>query len=168
MTAEVMDEQGWFHTGDIGEMVEGQFLKITDRKKEIFKTSGGKYVAPQLIENKLKESNLIEQAMVVGDGQKFPSVLLVPSFAALREWAKTQGLTYTSDAGMIVKAEVLDKFQKELDLFNEHFAQYERVKKFTLLPVLWDVEGGELTPTLKLKRKIIYAKYKDWIDKMYA
>ena len=168
LTAEVMDEEGWFHTGDIGELVEGQFLKITDRKKEMFKTSGGKYIAPQLIENKLKESALIEQAMVVGDGQKFPSVLLVPSFSALQEWAKAQELTYTSDVDMITKAEVLNKFQKELDSFNEQFAQYERVKKFALLPVLWGIEGGEMTPTLKLKRKNIHAKYKDHIDRMYA
>ncbi|MBC7921981.1 MAG: long-chain fatty acid--CoA ligase [Ferruginibacter sp.] len=168
LTAEVMDEEGWFHTGDIGEMVEGQFLKITDRKKEMFKTSGGKYIAPQLIENKLKESILIEQAMVVGDGQRFPSVLLVPSFPALREWAKTQGLTYTSDADMVTKSDVVDEFQKELNSLNEHFAQYERVKRFALLPNLWGVEGGELTPTLKLKRKIIYAKYKDQIDQMYT
>ncbi len=167
LTAEVIDKDGWFHTGDIGEMVENKFLKITDRKKEMFKTSGGKYVAPQMIENKLKESMLVEQAMVVGDGQKHPSALIVPAFLALKEWAKLHNIPYTTDENMITKSEVLDKYQAEIDKLNLSFAQYEQVKKFVLLPNIWSIEGGELTPTLKLKRKIINTKYKDQIDSLY-
>jgi long-chain acyl-CoA synthetase len=168
LTAEAIDREGWFHTGDIGEMVEGKFLKITDRKKEMFKTSGGKYVAPQVIENKLKESMLIEQVMVVGESQKHPSALIVPSFQGLRDWTKLHTIEYTTDENMITKPEVLAKYQSELDQFNQNFAQYEQVKKFILMPKLWSIEGGELTPTLKLKRKIINSKYKEKIDQLYA
>jgi long-chain acyl-CoA synthetase len=168
LTDEAIDKEGWFHTGDIGEMVEGKFLKITDRKKEMFKTSGGKYVAPQIIENKLKESILIEQAIVVGESQKHPSALLVPSFSSLRDWAKLHTIEYTTDEEMIRKTEIIEKFQSEIDKFNQSFAQYEQIKKFILLPTLWSIEGGELTPTLKLKRKIIHAKYKELIDQMYS
>jgi long-chain acyl-CoA synthetase len=168
LTAEAIDKDGWFHTGDIGEIVEGQFLKITDRKKEMFKTSGGKYVAPQMIENKLKESILIEQTIVVGEGQKHPAALIVPAFSSLRDWSKLHNLEYTTDEEMIRKPEVLAKFQSEIDKFNQNFAQYEQIKKFVLLPKIWSIEGGELTPTLKLKRKIIHSKYKDHIDRLYV
>jgi long-chain acyl-CoA synthetase len=168
LTAEAIDREGWFHTGDIGEMVEGKYLKITDRKKEMFKTSGGKYVAPQMIENKLKESILIEQAIVVGESQKHPAALLVPSFSSLRDWAKLHSIDYTTDEEMIGKPEIIDKIQSEIDKFNQNFAQYEQIKKFVLLPKLWSIEGGELTPTLKVKRKIIHSKYKEFIDRMYS
>ncbi|RIJ37273.1 AMP-dependent synthetase/ligase [Pontibacter oryzae] len=167
LTAEAIDAEGWFHTGDIGEMIDGKYLKITDRKKEMFKTSGGKYVAPQPIENKLKESVVIEQVMIVGDGRKYASALIVPSFLGLQDWASHKGLKYTSDEEMIKHPDVIEKFKREIDKANEGLAQYETVKKFTIIPNLWTVETGELTPTLKVKRKVITANYHDVIESMY-
>ncbi|GAB2552015.1 AMP-dependent synthetase/ligase [Rufibacter soli] len=167
LTAEVIDPDGWFHTGDIGELVEGRFLKITDRKKEMFKTSGGKYVAPQLIENKLKESLVIEQVMVVGEGEKFPGALIVPAFDGLQEWCKIHHIPYTTNEEMIKKPEILEKFQKEIDKANETLAQYERIKKFVVLPKAWSVETGEMTPKLSIKRKVITANNKDLIEGLY-
>lgn len=166
-TAEVIDEQGYFHTGDVGEIVEGRFLKITDRKKEIFKTSGGKYIAPQVMENKYKESLVIEQIMVIGESEKFPAALIVPSFDNLRKWAEMKDLNYTTDAQMIGEPAVQDKFTREIEKYNESFARYEKVKKFRLLPELWSIEGGELTPTLKLKRKAIMNKYRSEVKDIY-
>jgi long-chain acyl-CoA synthetase len=167
LTAETIDSDGWLHTGDIGEFVQGKFLKITDRKKEIFKTSGGKYIAPQRIENKLKESLVIEQAMVVGEGQKFPAVVISPFFQSLRDWCKIKDIPYTTDAEMIKHPKVLDKFQREVDKCNEGLGQFEKVKKFVLVPHTWSVQTGELTPTLKLKRKVLYDKYKHLILPMF-
>ena len=167
LTDEVIDQAGWFHTGDIGTFVQDKYLKITDRKKEMFKTSGGKYIAPQSIENKLKESVLIEQALVVGEGQKFPSVLIVPSFTGLQDWCKLHNIPYTSDAEMIAHPEVKAKFKKEINAYNESFAQWEQVKKFELLPKLWSIESGEMTGKLSLKRKIIYQNNRDLIEKLY-
>jgi long-chain acyl-CoA synthetase len=167
LTAEVIDKDGWFHTGDIGTYVEGRYLKITDRKKEIFKTSGGKYVAPSSLENKFKESRFIEQMMVVGDGQKFPGALIVPNFAFLKSYCEIKNIPYTSDAEIIKNPEILARFQKEVDTYNESFAQYEKIKKFALLPKLWTVESGDLTPTQKVKRKVISAKLKDLIEGLY-
>ncbi|WP_066832949.1 AMP-dependent synthetase/ligase [Rufibacter ruber] len=167
LTAEVIDPDGWFHTGDIGEFVEGKYLKITDRKKEMFKTSGGKYIAPQLIENKLKESLVIEQVMVVGEGEKFPGALIVPAFEGLQEWCRIHSINYTTNEEMIRKPEVLDKFQKEIDKANEQLAQYEKIKKFVLLPNLWSVESGEMTPKLSIKRKIITNNNRALIDSLY-
>ncbi|AKD02492.1 long-chain fatty acid--CoA ligase [Pontibacter korlensis] len=167
LTKEVIDKDGWFHTGDIGEMIDGKYLKITDRKKEMFKTSGGKYVAPQPIENKLKESVVIEQVMIVGDGRKYASALIVPSFMGLQDWANHKGIKYTTDEEMIKHPEVIAKYKRELEKANEGLAQYETVKKFALIPKLWTVESGELTPTLKVKRKIITANYKDVIESLY-
>lgn len=166
-TAEAIDSDGWFHTGDIGELSEGKYLKITDRKKEIFKTSGGKYVAPQLVENKLKESVLIEQAIVVGEGQKFPSALLIPEFNALKDWCSRSGIDYLNDAQMIKNPKVKEKFDEEVKSLMKDIAQYEQVKKVELLPCLFTIDSGELTPTLKLKRKVIHNKYKDLIEGMY-
>ena len=166
-TAEAIDSEGWFHTGDIGELSEGKYLKITDRKKEIFKTSGGKYVAPQLVENKLKESVLIEQAIVVGEGQKFPSALIIPDFNALKEWCSRNGIDYGDDAQMIKNDKVKDKINQEVKDLMKSIAQYQQVKKVELLPKLFTIESGELTPTLKLKRKIIHGKYKELIEGMY-
>jgi len=168
LTAEVLDRDGWFHTGDIGEIQEGKFLKITDRKKEIFKTSGGKYIAPQQIENLLKESLVIEQAMVVGDGQKFPGALLVPSFLSLQEWCKIKDIPYTSNADMIKSPVIIEKFQRELDKTNEKLAQYEKIKKFAIVEGPWNVDTGEMTPTLKLKRKVLQQAYQAQIDAFYA
>ena len=167
LTAEAIDAEGWFHTGDIGEFTEGKFLKITDRKKEMFKTSGGKYVAPQLIENKFKESRFIEQIMVVGDGQKFPGALIVPAFDALRKWSAIKNIHYTDDADMVKNSVIIERIQREVDELNESLAQYEKIKKFILLPRLWTINDGELTPTLKVKRKIIVAKNKEQIEGMY-
>lgn len=167
LTADVMKD-GWFHTGDVGEMVEGKFLKITDRKKEMFKTSGGKYVAPQLMENRFKESLLIEQLCVIGDNRRFPAALITPSFENLREWCTRHEIPYTTDEQMIKNPKVLDKYQSEVDHFNEKFAQWERVKKFALLPRAWGIESGELTPTLKLKRRVINDKYAAEIEALYA
>ncbi|MCS6794891.1 MAG: long-chain fatty acid--CoA ligase [Raineya sp.] len=167
-TAEVFTEDGWLKTGDIGEWVQGKYLKITDRKKEIFKTSGGKYIAPQPIENNLKLSLYIEQAMVIGENQKFPAVLIVPFEEALRNWCAEQGLPYENLAQAIDLAEVQMLYQQEIDKVNESLAQYEKIKKFVLLPTTWSIEGGELTPTLKLKRKNILQKYESYINEIYS
>jgi long-chain acyl-CoA synthetase len=166
-TAEAIDPEGWFHTGDIGMMVDGKYLKITDRKKEIFKTSGGKYVAPQLVENKLKESIFIEQCMVVGEGQKFPSALVIPEFIALAAWCKQQGIEVGSPAEMITNAKVINKMDEEVQSAMASVAKYEQVKKFVLLPRLFTIQDGEITPTLKLKRKQIYAKHEKEILALY-
>ncbi|MDW8286807.1 MAG: long-chain fatty acid--CoA ligase, partial [Flammeovirgaceae bacterium] len=167
-TAEAIDADGWLHTGDIGEFVEGKYLKITDRKKEMFKTSGGKYVAPQVLENKFKECLLIEQIAIVGEGRKFPAALIVPNFEALREWCVQNGIIYSSPQEILKNRVVVNKFQKEIDMQNLYFGQWEKVKKFTLLTQPWTIDSGELTPTLKLKRRIINEKYKTHIEAMYA
>lgn len=168
-TAEVMKD-GWFHTGDIGEMREGKYLKITDRKKEIFKTSGGKYIVPQAIENKLKESRFIEQAMVIGEGEKFPSALLVPTYDFIREWAKRKEIHLEDDsnAALCSNEKVCTRIQKELDELNGDLGKWEQIKQFQLLPQELSIEGGELTPTLKLKRKKIMAIHKDSVAKIYS
>lgn len=167
-TAEAIDADGWFHTGDIGEIVEGKYLKITDRKKEIFKTSGGKYVAPQLVENKLKESAFIEQCMVVGEGQKFPSALVIPEFAALQYWAKQENIAFEGNEDLIKNKRVIEKMEEEVKETMKSVAQYEQVKRFVLLPQLFTIQDGELTPTLKLKRKVIYQKYESLILPLYT
>jgi long-chain acyl-CoA synthetase len=168
-TAESIDKDGWFHTGDIGEFVEDKFLKITDRKKEIFKTSGGKYIIPQAMENKFKESRFIEQIYVMGDGQKFPSALLVPNFGFVREWAGRKGISDDLSTNELILGhkKIQDRFQIEVDLFNEGFGQWEKIKRFRLLPKEFSIDGGELTPTLKLKRKFILAKYQNEFDSIY-
>jgi long-chain acyl-CoA synthetase len=166
-TAEAIDTDGWFHTGDIGEIVEGAFLKITDRKKEIFKTSGGKFVAPQMVENKLKESLLIEQAIVVGEGQKFPSALLVPEFEGLKKWCSENGINYTTNEEMVKNSRVKAKIEEEVGRLNVDLAKYEQVKKFELLPQALAEATGELTPTLKPKRKVISTKFEGLILGMY-
>lgn len=168
-TKEVLDDDGWLHTGDIGEMVEGQYLKITDRKKEIFKTSGGKYIAPQLMENKFKESRFIEQLMVIGEGEKMPAALIVPSFESLREWSKIKGIDIGStDSEIAAHPKVIERIQEDVDKFNQTFGKWEQIKKFELLPSEWSVETGELTPTLKLKRKVILEMYKNEYQKIYG
>lgn len=167
LTADVIDAEGWFHTGDIGELSADGFLRITDRKKEIFKTAGGKYVAPQIIENKFKESVLIEQVMVVGENRKFPSALIVPNFMALQAWCEKKGLAYTNAAEMIQHPEVLDKYQREVERYNAGFGRWEQVKKFRLLAKEWSIDASELTPKLSLKRKVIYEKNLNLIEDMY-
>lgn len=166
LTQEVIIDE-WFHTGDIGTLIDGKFLKITDRKKEIFKTSGGKYVAPQPIENKMKESRLIEQMMVVGAGQKFPAALIVPSFAAFKEQFKQKGKPYPGNEALVNDPEIIKQIHNTVKRYNEHFNHVEQVKKIKLLAHEWTIEGGELTPTLKLKRKVILDKYATAIDAIY-
>ncbi len=160
-------EGGWFHTGDIGEFVDGKYLKITDRKKDQFKTSGGKYIYPQLIENKFKESQFIEQVMVIGEGRRFPSALIVPNFEVLKEFFRKKKLEYVSDAEAIAHPEVEMLMAKQLERLNKNFAQYEKIKQIRMLPKLWTVESGELTPTLKCKRKVIKERYNDVIEDIY-
>jgi len=169
-TKEVLDDDGWFHTGDIGEIVDEKFLKITDRKKEIFKTSGGKYIIPQVMENKFKESRFIEQIMVIGEGEKHPAALIVPSYDYMREWAKRKDVSLKDDSNQtLVESEaVISRIQKEIDKYNELFGGYEQIKKFELLPEEMSVEGGELTPTLKLKRKVIMDIHADRVKKIYG
>jgi long-chain acyl-CoA synthetase len=166
LTAETVVD-GWLHTGDIGIIVDNRFLKITDRKKEIFKTSGGKYVAPQPIENKMVESPFIEQIMVVGAEQKFAGALIVPAFRVIAEWSKKQGLNLTEPSEIIRNEKVLEHFRDIVEECNKNFNPVEQVKKFELLPFEWSVDGGELTPTLKLKRKVIQEKYKEAIARIY-
>lgn len=167
LTAEVISADGWFHTGDIGQFIDGKFLKLTDRKKEIFKTSAGKYVAPQAVEAKLKESFFVEQAVVVGDGQKYAAALIVPSFDAIKEFCRVESIAYTSDAEIIKNEKVLAKFRVEVENANKDLAPYERVKKYHLLPSELSVANGELTPTLKPKRRIIQEKYKTEIEGLF-
>ncbi len=167
LTAEVIDEEGFFHTGDIGELLEGKYLCITDRKKEIFKTAGGKYIAPQTLENKYKESLFIEQIMVLGENERFPSALIVPSFATLKDWCAKMDIPFTSNTEIIKNEQVINKIQSEIDLYNQGFGHWEQVKKFEILPVEWSIEGGELTPKLSFKRKIILEKNKALIEKIY-
>ena len=166
LTAETIID-GWLHTGDIGVFEEERFLKITDRKKELFKTSGGKYVAPQPIENKMKESPFVEQMMIVGAEQKFVGALIVPSMPNLKEWMRQQNIPFTTNEAVIHHPKVLELYRKLIDSFNEFFNHVEQVKRFELLPNEWTIDSGELTPTLKLKRKVIMEKYKDAIERIY-
>lgn len=167
LTAETIDKDGWFHTGDIGEIVGGRFLKITDRKKEMFKTAGGKYVAPQTIENKFKETVLVEQVMVLGENRKFPAALIVPNFVALKAWAAKKGINYSTDEEMAKNPQVIEKFNQIVELTGKDFGKWEQVKRFVLLPKQWSIDGGELTPKLSLKRKVILEKNAVLIDKIY-
>ncbi len=167
LTAEVMDGE-WLRTGDIGTMVDGKFLTITDRKKELFKTSGGKYVAPQPIENKMVESDWIEQIMVVGEKQKFVGALIVPAFQALKAWYDSQGKPYPGNQAVTQDSEVKAMIREAINNYNENFNPIEQVKKFVLMPYQWSIENGELTPTLKLKRKVIVRKYEELIGSMYG
>lgn len=167
LTAECIDQDGWFHTGDIGVWVDNKFLKITDRKKEIFKTSGGKYVAPQPIENKMKESPFIEQMMVVGADRKFAGALIVPSFTNLREWCLQNGVPDSTPNNLISNPKVIELYKTEVEKYNQQFNHVEQVKKFELLHTEWNIDGGELTPTLKLKRKVIMEKNQDAIERIY-
>ncbi|MCZ2224994.1 MAG: long-chain fatty acid--CoA ligase [Chitinophagales bacterium] len=167
LTAEVLKD-GWLYTGDIGVWVDNKFLKITDRKKELFKTSGGKYVAPQPIENKFKESRFIEQVIVVGSEKKFVGALIVPTFSALKDWMKSNNIPFTTNEDAITNPQVLSMYQKIIEGYNQYFNHVEQVKKFELLPKEWSIETGEMTPKMSLKRKIILEKYKDAIERIYA
>lgn len=166
-TKEVFDSEGWFKTGDLGEMWEGEYLKITGRKKETFKTSGGKYVAPQTIENKMKESSFIEQIMVIGEGEKHPAAIIQPAFDYLKEWCKRKNINYSSNESMIKEERIFNRIMREVDFYNESFAQYERVKKIILSPTEWGIDSGEMTPTMKVKRRIIMENYNTEIENCY-
>lgn len=168
LTKEVIDNDGYFHTGDIGEFVEGKYLKITDRKKEIFKTSGGKYIAPQKVENKLKESPFIEQVLVVGENRKFASALVVPNFAYLREWCQRKGIACGTNEEMISSPEVEKRIQLEVSKVNKSLAQYETIKRIELIPREFSIEKGEMTPKLSLKRKVILETWKDALERIYG
>ncbi len=159
--------EGWLHTGDIGTMVDNKFLKITDRKKEIFKTSGGKYVAPQPIENKMVESPFIEQIMVVGAGEKYTGALIVPAFSKVKDWCLTNEISVATHEAIIQHPKVKECFKEIVEELNKNFNPVEQIKKFELLPCEWTVNGGELTPTLKLKRKVITEKYSYAIEHIY-
>ncbi|MBL7923977.1 MAG: long-chain fatty acid--CoA ligase [Bacteroidia bacterium] len=169
LTAEMIDAEGWLHTGDIGELVDGVYLKITDRKKEIFKTSGGKYIVPQLIENKLKESRFIEQVMVIGENRKFAAALVVPNFAFLREWCERKEIPLPASNNELIAIErVKNRVMKEVNLVNEGLGSFESIKKIELLPREWSIDKGEMTPKLSLKRKVILELNKDLVDRIYA
>jgi long-chain acyl-CoA synthetase len=167
LTAEAIID-GWLHTGDIGVFEDDKFLRITDRKKELFKTSGGKYVAPSAIENKLKESRFIEQVIVLGAGQKFVGALIVPSFANLKDWCAKNGVSFQSNETVVKDPAVIAHYKEIVEQLNHNFNHVEQVKRFELLPREWSVESGEVTPKLSLKRKVIMEKYKDAIERIYA
>ncbi|HPG10875.1 MAG TPA: AMP-binding protein, partial [Chitinophagaceae bacterium] len=158
---------GWYHTGDIGTLSSDNFLKITDRKKELFKTSGGKYVAPLPVENKLKESPFIEQVMLIGAERKFVGALIVPSFPSLQDWCRKNGIAETNHEKLIREPKVVELFKGLVESFNKFFNHVEQVKKFELLANEWSVDTGEMTPKLSLKRKVVMEKYRDAIERIY-
>jgi long-chain acyl-CoA synthetase len=166
LTAEVMTD-GWFHTGDVGAF-DGPFLKITDRIKEIFKTSGGKYVAPLPIENRMKENLFIEQMMVIGANRKFTAALIVPSFVNLRSWCDQHKINVVSNEELVKNPKVTELYQSIVDKYNPEFNHVEQIKKIALLPDEWSIDGGELTPTGKMKRRVILEKYSGEIENIYA
>ncbi len=168
LTAEVIDENGWFHTGDIGIFLEGKYLKITDRKKEIFKLSGGKYIAPQMIENKLKSSNLIDQVMVIGANEKFASALISPNFPLIHDWAAENKIHFEDNKELIQKPEIIEKIKKEVALINKTLGSHEQINRIRLVCEEWTPATGELSPTLKLRRNAVAVKYQHLIDDIYS
>lgn len=166
LTDEVIID-GWLHTGDIGVMIDNTFLKITDRKKEMFKTSGGKYVAPQPIEQKMKESSLIEQVMVIGADKKFVSALIIPNFSNLTEWMKAKNIAFTTNEDVVHHPKVLELYKEIVESFNKQFNHVEQIKKFELLPREWSIETGEMTPKMSLKRKVVMEKFQTAINRLY-
>ncbi|MBN1116121.1 MAG: long-chain fatty acid--CoA ligase [Bacteroidales bacterium] len=168
LTKQVFDEEGWFHTGDVGYLDEGKFLVITDRKKEIFKLSSGKFIAPQIIENKIKESLCVDQVMVVGECEKFASAIISPNIAYIKEWCAQNNLKYTSKEEIIQKPEIYTLIQEDIKQCNKNLAKPERILRFRLVSDEWSPNSGELSPTLKLRRRFITEKYQDLIDQIYA
>jgi long-chain acyl-CoA synthetase len=166
-TKEVIDDEGWLHTGDIGEWIDGKFLKITDRVKEIFKTSGGKFIAPLPIENKMKESNFISEIIVVGENQKYAAGIIIPSFDFIRKWCTKKCPTVHTNEEIASSPVIKERIWKDVEKYNKRFGHIQQLKKIELVPDTWTVETGELTPTLKLKRRVIIAKYRDLIEKIY-
>ena len=168
LTAEVLSSEGWFKTGDIGEINDQGHLRITDRKKEIFKTSGGKYVAPQIMENTFKESRFIEQIMVIGESEKHPAALVQPEWEYVRDWCAKKGVEFGSEDQVVKDQRLIDRISEEIDKANKQFSQWEQVKKFELTPESWTIDAGHLTPTLKLKRKNIIKSYADLYEGIYG
>ncbi len=168
LTAEVIDENGWFHTGDIGVFEDDIYLKITDRKKEIFKLSGGKYIAPQMIENKLKASNLIDQVMVIGANEKFASALISPNFPMIHDWAADHKIHFEDNKDLIQKPEIYEKIQKEVKIINKTLGLHEQISRIRLVCEEWTPASGELSPTLKLRRNMVAVKYQHLIDDIYS
>lgn len=168
LTAQVIDSEGWFHTGDIGRIEDGRFLRITDRKKEMFKLSAGKYIAPQVIENKLKESFFIEQAMVIGENEKFASALLSPNFTFLHDWCFLHKIQFRDNAELIEIPEVFERYAREVREVNKNLGEYEQIKRFRLVTEEWTPQTGELSPTLKLKRNILMERYRDIMNDIYS
>ena len=167
-TKEAFTEDGYLHTGDIGELTPDGFLRITDRKKEMFKTAGGKYVAPQVLENKLMESTLIAQVMVIGENQRFPAALIVPAFEELEKYANHKGISFQSKEDLIKNEEILSKYEQIISQSMANFGHWEQIKRFKLLPKEWSIDAGELTPKLSLKRKVILQKNEDIIKTIYS
>jgi len=168
LTREAIDQDGWFHTGDIGTLDEGKYVKITDRKKEIFKTSGGKYIAPQVIENRFKESEFIEHMIVVGENRHFPAALIVPAFEHLKSWCAVKSLPYTNQEEVVKLPQVVERIANEVEKHNYFLGRTEQIKKFRLVGNEWTIESGELSPTLKLRRKFIQQKYGRLIQEIYS
>jgi len=167
LTKSVIDKNGWFHTGDIGNLDEDNFLTITDRKKSMFKNAGGKYIAPQVVENKLKESFFIEQVMVIGENEKFVSALISPNFEFLHDWCSIHKVQYRDNKEMVEHPEVIARYQKEINKYNAQLGEAEKIRQFKLVCEKWSPETGELSPTQKLKREYIYEKYADIINGIY-
>jgi long-chain acyl-CoA synthetase len=168
MTAEVIDSDGWFHTGDIGRIEDGRFLRITDRKKEMFKLSAGKYISPQVIENKLKESIFIEQAMVIGENKKFASALISPNFTYLHDWCSIHRIQYRDHTDLIEMHEVIERFAREVREVNKSLGEFEQIKRFRLVTEEWTPQTGELSSTLKLRRNILNSRYQNIINEIYS
>jgi len=166
-TNEAIDPEGWFHTGDIGVIEEGKFLKITDRKKEIFKTSTGRYVAPQVIEQKFKESPFIEHIMILGENRKYTAALIVPNFEYLKTWCAIKHVTFITREKAIQNQRIIRRIKEEVKKFNTELGQTEKIKKFRLIADEWKMETGELSPTLKLRRKFLLEKYYQVIEQTY-
>ncbi len=166
-TAEVIDADGWFHTGDIGVIEEGRYLRITDRKKEIFKTSGGKYIAPQPIEQKIKESPFIEYIMVVGENRNYPAALIIPNFEFLKNWCEVKNIEFVSREKAVRNPRIIRRIRKEVERFNQDLGQTEKIKRIRLLDAEWTTDSGEISPTLKLRRKFIQEKYSKIIEETY-
>ncbi|MCD4791699.1 MAG: long-chain fatty acid--CoA ligase [Bacteroidales bacterium] len=167
LTKQVFTEDGWFRTGDIGTIEDNKFLKVTDRKKEIFKLSSGKFIVPQIIENKYKESLFIEHMMVIGEHEKFASAIIAPDYLYIKDWCKENNITENNNTELLNNNQLIDVFNKEIQKFNKTVSEFEKIKRFKLIPDEWTPTTGELSPTLKLKRKFISEKYQDQIDQIY-
>lgn len=168
LTAGVIDNEGWFHTGDIGVMEDNKFLRITDRKKEMFKLSAGKYIAPQAIENRLKESPFIEQAMVIGENEKFASALVSPNFSYLHDWCAEHRIQFRDNSDLVEMPEITNLFAREIKLINDNLGEHEQIKRFRLVTEEWSTQSGELSPTLKLRRNLLSKHYEEMIADIYS